>query len=69
MGCYHTSVDDLFWDEAEGCFIRVMPRFAFFDPQSMRWTCRCERYARTGRCFHLARYRPEVTVWALEIYL
>lgn len=55
------------WEDEDGILVRAVTTWTFFDGQ--RWSCRCSRYRDEGRCRHLARWRPQVTVWALDIYL
>ena len=41
----------------------------YYDTSTGHLACRCQGYRDLGRCRHLVRWRPTVTVWALEIYL
>ena len=55
------------WLDEEGS--RVSPARVYYDKSTGHLACHCQRYRDLGRCSHLVRWRPTVTVWALEIYL
>lgn len=56
------------WEDEDGTWV-TSPRQIYYDTAAGRLSCRCERYAQLGRCRHLTRWRPEVTVPVLECYL
>jgi len=62
-------MSELAWEDEDGFVILADPIRIYYDQSARRLACRCERYAELGRCRHLVRWRPQVTVWALEIYL
>lgn len=58
------------WEDEDGVLVWVSsPRRIYYDTIAGCLSCRCERYAELGRCRHLVRWRPQVTVPVLECYL
>ena len=58
------------WEDEDGVLAWVAsPQRVYYDTMTGHLACRCERYQDLGRCRHLVRWRPEVTVCVLEIYL
>lgn len=41
----------------------------YFDPEDLKWRCRCAVYQEKGKCHHLIRYMPTETLRISDRYL